>query len=138
MDRRREHTADGRVLDLVPPFLKAGILGGLKEWEPEAGAPQGAVLSPLLSNIYLNPLDHHMAAHGWRMVRYADDFVILCRRQAEAEQALTLVRKWCETEGLKLHPTKTTIVDVRTGGFDFLGYHFQTTHRGKLVQWPRK
>jgi RNA-directed DNA polymerase len=138
MSRLRERIADGRVLSLIESFLKAGIMDGLKEWEPEAGAPQGAVLSPLLSNIYLNPLDQQMAAGGQQMVRYADDFVILCRSQAEAEQALTQVRQWCEVEGLTLHPTKTRIVDVRTEGFDFLGYRFQTTRRGRLTRWPRK
>lgn len=138
MDRVRDHVADGRVLRLIESFLKAGILDGLKEWEPEAGAPQGAVLSPLLSNIYLNPLDHRMAAQGREMVRYADDFVILCRSQAEAEQALAEVRQWCEAAGLSLHPVKTKIVDVRTEGFDFLGYRFQTTQRGRLARWPRK
>jgi len=138
MGRLRERIADGRLLGLIESFLKAGIMDGLAEWEPEAGVPQGAVLSPLLSNVYLNPLDQQMAAKGFEMVRYADDFVILCRNQAEAEAALTIVRQWCEAEGLLLHPNKTKIVDVRTGGFDFLGYHFQTTRRGKLVHWPRK
>jgi RNA-directed DNA polymerase len=138
MDRLRERIADGRMLGLIESFLKAGIMDGLREWEPEAGAPQGAVLSPLLSNIYLNPLDHLMAAKGVEMVRYADDFVILCRSQAEAEQALAEVRQWCEAEGLVLHPTKTHIVDIRTEGMDFLGYHFQTTKRGRLTRWPRK
>ena len=138
MSRLRERIADQRVLALIESFLKAGIMDGLKEWEPEAGAPQGAVLSPLLSNIYLNPLDHQMAAQGFEMVRYADDFVILCRSQTEAEQALALVSQWCEAEGLTLHPTKTRIVDVRAEGFDFLGYHFETTRTGKLARWPRK
>jgi RNA-directed DNA polymerase len=138
MTRLRERIADGRMLGLIETFLKAGIFDGLREWEPETGAPQGAVLSPLLSNVYLNPLDHQLAAHGLRMIRYADDFVILCRSQAEAEQALTLVRQWCAAEGLQLHPTKTQIVDIRTAGFDFLGYHFRTLRQGKLVYWPRK
>ncbi len=138
MSRLRERIADGRVLSLIESFLKAGIMDGLKEWEPEAGAPQGAVLSPLLSNVYLNPLDRQMAERGYQMVRYADDFVILCRNQADAEQALTEIRQWCEAEGLTLHPTKTRIVDVREGGFDFLGYHFETTQRGRLARWPRK
>ena len=138
LSRLRERIADGRVLRLIESFLKAGILDGLEEWEPEAGAPQGAVLSPLLSNIYLNPLDHQMAAQGFEMVRYADDFVILCRSQAQAEQALALVRQWCEAASLVLHPNKTKIVDVRTEGFDFLGYHFQTTRQGRLTRWPRK
>lgn len=137
MQRLRERLADGRLLTLIETFLKAGIMDGLKEWEPEAGAPQGAVLSPLLSNIYLNPLDQQMAAAGFEMVRYADDFVILCRTQAEAEQALAQVRQWCEAAGLTLHPTKTRLVDVRSAGFDFLGYHFATTRRGKLTRWPR-
>jgi RNA-directed DNA polymerase len=138
LSRLRESIADGRVLQLIESFLKAGIMEGLEEWEPEAGAPQGAVLSPLLSNIYLNPLDHQMAAQGFEMVRYADDFVILCRSQAQAEQALALVRHWCEAEGLVLHPNKTRIVDVRKAGFDFLGYHFHTTRQGRLTRWPRK
>lgn len=138
LQRLRERIADQRLLGLIASFLKAGILDGLQEWEPEAGAPQGAVLSPLLSNIYLNPLDHLVATQGWAMVRYADDFVILCRSQTEAEQALAVVRQWCAAEGLTLHPTKTQIVDVRLVGFDFLGYHFQTTRRGRLTCWPRK
>lgn len=138
LSRLRERLADGRMLSLIESFLTAGILDGGEEWQPEAGAPQGAVLSPLLSNIYLNPLDHQMAAQGYQMVRYADDFVILCRSQAEAEQALAQVRQWCDAEGLTLHPTKTRIVDVRTEGFDFLGYHFATTRRGRLTRWPRK
>jgi RNA-directed DNA polymerase len=138
MERLRERIADQRLLRLIESFLKAGIMDGLREWEPETGAPQGAVLSPLLSNVYLTPLDHHAAAQGFEMVRYADDFVILCCSQAEAEQALTCVRQWCEAAGLTLHPSKTRIVDVRTTGFDFLGYHFQTTRRGHLTRWPRR
>jgi RNA-directed DNA polymerase len=138
MQRLRERIADRRLLGLIESFLKAGIMDGLREWEPETGAPQGAVLSPLLSNIYLNPLDHQMAAQGFEMVRYADDFVIVCRSQTEAEQALASIRQWCEAAGLMLHPSKTRIVDVRTEGFDFLGYHFLTTRRGRLTRWPRK
>lgn len=138
MNRVRERIADGRILKLIESFLKAGIISGLEEWDAEAGVPQGAVLSPLLSNIYLNPLDHQMMANGFAMVRYADDFVIMCKSQAEAEQALAQVRQWCEAEGLVLHPSKTKIVDVRVEGFDFLGYHFQVTSRGNLTRWPRK
>lgn len=137
MARLRDRIADERILQLIATFLKANIIDGLEEWEPEAGAPQGAVLSPLLSNIYLNPLDHQMATGGFEMVRYADDIVILCRSRAEAEQALVQVRQWCEAEGLVLHPIKTKIVDVRKEGFDFLGYHFATTRQGRLTRWPR-
>jgi RNA-directed DNA polymerase len=121
LQRVRERVADGRVLRLVESFLKAGIFDGLEEWTPEAGAPQGAVLSPLLSNIYLNPLDHLLVQHGLELVRYADDFVILCRSDAEAQRALALVRQWTAEAGLTLHPTKTRIVDARTTSFDFLG-----------------
>ena len=119
MARVRDRIADGRVLTLIESFLKAGILDGLTEWTPEAGAPQGAVLSPLLSNIYLNPLDHLLAAKGFEMVRYADDFVILCRTAEAAEQALALVSAWTTANGLTLHPTKTRIVDERETGFEF-------------------
>jgi len=138
MTRLREKVADGRVLDLVESFLKAGILEGFGETEPEMGVPQGAVLSPLLSNIYLNPLDHLMVTKGFEMVRYADDFVVMCKSREEAEQALAIVRQWCEAEGLTVHPTKTRVVSVRMEGFDFLGYHFQATKRGRLTRWPRK
>lgn len=134
MERVKEHLSDGRVLALIEQYLKAGVLDGLKEWQPESGTPQGAVISPLLANLYLNRLDHEMAKRGWQMVRYADDFVILCRSQEEAERALEVVREWVEAEGLSLHPQKTQVVDVRVpGGFDFLGYHFE---RG--MRWVRR
>jgi len=129
----RQKVADGRVLALVEAFLKAGILDGLDCWEPEAGAPQGAVLSPLLSNIYLDPLDREMAARGYEMVRYADDFVVLCRSEEDARRALADVQAWAAAAGLTLHPTKTRIVDGEADGFDFLGYHFC---HGR--HWPRR
>jgi RNA-directed DNA polymerase len=132
MTRVREKVSDGRVLALIEAFLKAGIMDGLDEWTPEQGSPQGAVISPLLSNIYLNPLDHHMAERGFEMVRYADDFVVLCRTPEDAERALTVIRQWVQDNGLVLHPTKTRIVKERSDGFDFLGYHFD---RGR--KWPR-
>jgi RNA-directed DNA polymerase len=95
-------------------------------WTPERGTPQGAVLSPLLSNIFLDPLDHLMAEAGIEMVRYADDFVILCDTEAAAHRALAMVHKWTASAGLTVHPTKTRIVDAAgPGGFDFLGYHFE-------------
>lgn len=125
IQRLQEKIADGSVLSLIEKFLKASILEDTAEWTPEAGAPQGAVLSPLLSNIYLNPLDHLVAAEGFEMVRYADDFVILCRTEADAHKALELVRVWTLENGLTLHPTKTKIVDSRVEGFAFLGYEFQ-------------
>jgi RNA-directed DNA polymerase len=124
-----QKVTDGRILSLLRAFLKQGILDGLREWEPEQGSPQGAVVSPLLSNIYLNPLDHLMAQQGIEMVRYADDFVILCRTAEEAQRVLELVRQWTATADLTLHPTKTKIVDARTDGFDFLGYRFEAGTR---------
>jgi RNA-directed DNA polymerase len=129
MSRLKEKIADGPVLALIESFLKAHILDGLEQWTPTAGAPQGAVLSPLLSNTYLDPLDHLMARSGFAMVRYADDFVILCRAADEASRALELVQSWVSENELALHPTKTKVVDARTEGFNFLGYHFEGGHR---------
>jgi RNA-directed DNA polymerase len=133
MERLKTKIADGRVLSLIQSFLETGIQEDLALWTPEDGAPQGAVLSPLLSNIYLDPLDHLMARSGYAMVRYADDFVILCRSADEAAKALDIVKQWTADNGLTLHPTKTRIVDSRTESFVFLGYEF----RGEK-HWPRK
>ena len=130
MARLRGKIADGPLLSLIEKFLKASILEDARQWTPEAGAPQGAVLSPLLSNVYLDPLDHLMAREGFQMVRYADDFVILCRTAADAQRALSLVEAWVAENGLRLHPTKTRVVDVTCDGFDFLGYHFHGTEQG--------
>lgn len=129
LDKVRKHVADGRVLGLIEAYLQASILEGMREWVPEKGAPQGAVLSPLLSNIYLNDLDHLMASRGYEMTRYADDMVIQCRTPQEAEGALALVREWVVSQGLTLHPTKTMVVDVDVEGFDFLGYRFHKWYR---------
>ncbi|MBA2687464.1 MAG: group II intron reverse transcriptase/maturase, partial [Gemmatimonadaceae bacterium] len=123
----RRKVTDGRILDLIGMFLKAGVMDGDVITEPVAGTPQGGVISPLLANIYLNDLDHLMAERGLEMVRYADDFVILTRTPAEAQRALDDVREWTAQAGLTLHPDKTRIVDLREHGawFDFLGYRFQ-------------
>jgi RNA-directed DNA polymerase len=128
----RQKVADAQVLALVESFLEQGVLDGDREWTPEQGTPQGAVVSPLLSNIYLDPLDHLMAEQGFEMVRYADDFVVMCRTMEEATAALVLVKEWTASAGLTLHPTKTRLVDERKDGFDFLGYHFEASKR-----WPR-
>jgi RNA-directed DNA polymerase len=129
MDRVYEKVSDSRVLRLLRKFLDQGVMEDLKEWTPEAGTPQGAVISPLLANLYLNPLDHLLADAGFAMVRYADDFVILCRTREDADRALALVQRWVAENGLTLHPTKTKIVDARTEGFDFLGYTFRGRYR---------
>jgi RNA-directed DNA polymerase len=128
-----KHVADRRVLGLIEAFLQADILDGLEHWTPVSGAPQGAVLSPLLSNLYLNELDHLVAQAGLEMTRYADDLVIQCRTPQEAQRALALVQAWTASRGLTLHPTKTKIVDAVTDGFDFLGYRF-VKHR----RFPRR
>lgn len=127
-----QKVADGRVMELVGQFLGQGILDGLTEWTPETGTPQGAVISPLLSNIYLDPLDHLMAQSGYEMVRYADDFVVLCRSEAEAAQILAMIGQWTAAAGLVLHPVKTRTVDARQQSFDFLGYRFEGGRH-----WPR-
>jgi RNA-directed DNA polymerase len=134
MERIREKIADGRVMELVEQMLGAGVMDSAKGWQPtEQGTPQGAVISPLLSNIYLDKLDWQMAQKGFEMVRYADDFIVLCRTQEQAQEALERVKDWVEANGLKLHPIKTRLVDASlAGGFDFLGYHFE---RG--MKWPR-
>lgn len=129
MKRLEEKIADGSLLKLIGSFLEAKTLENMTEWTPTAGAPQGAVLSPLLSNIYLDPLDHLLAEKGYEMVRYADDFVILCRTAEDAENALELVRTWVTENGLTLHPAKTKIVDAREEGFAFLGYLFRGNER---------
>jgi RNA-directed DNA polymerase len=124
--------ADGRVLGLVEAYLKQEVMDTASSWTPQEGSPQGAVLSPLLSNIYLDGLDHAMARSGYEMVRYADDFVILCPSEAQARAALEQVRQWTKQAGLSLHPDKTRLVDAtQKGGFDFLGYHFERGYR-----WP--
>jgi len=135
MTRVREKIADGRVLGLLQAFLKQGVMETGKGWEPTPnGTPQGAVISPLLANIYLDPLDKEMERKGWKMTRYADDFVIQCRSQAEAEEVLAEVQSWVKEAGLTLHPEKTRIVSMAEGGsFEFLGWHFERGHK-----WPRE
>ena len=131
MAQVEERVSDGRVLDLIRGWLQADILQGLDKWTPAKGSPQGAVISPLLANIYLDPLDRLIAEHGYPMVRYADDFVILTRNHAEAEAALALVKTWVTSNGLTLHPEKTRIANCRKkgNGFEFLGYRFERGRR---------
>jgi len=135
MARVEERISDGRILDLIRAYLAQDVMKGLERWTPTAGTPQGAVISPLLANLYLHPLDVLMAAKGYRMVRYADDFVVLCRTADEAAQALAEVRAWVEGNGLTLHPDKTRLGDCQDAGqgFDFLGYRFEAGKR-----WVRK
>lgn len=135
MERVETSISDGRILDLIRGWLKQDILRGVERWTPTGGTPQGAVLSPLLANLYLHPLDARLMGLGCRMVRYADDFVVMCRTREEAEAALEVVRAWVEENGLRLHPDKTHVGDCRQAGqgFDFLGYRFEAGRR-----WVRK
>lgn len=132
--------ADGRVLKLIRAYLDQDVVGDMGQWTPETGSPQGAVISPLLANLYLDPLDHLMAEQGFEMVRYADDLVILCKNEHEAQQALQTLQQWVEQADLRLHPEKTRVANLNEAreGFDFLGYHFQRTDRGNISKWPRK
>lgn len=130
----KQRVADGRVLALVRAYLEQGVFDGMREWTATAGTPQGGVISPLLANIYLHPLDIHMRSVDHEMVRYADDFVVLCRTAEQAQEALEVIQRWVEAAGLTLHPEKTRIVNMNEpGGFDFLGYHFERGYR-----WPRQ
>ena len=129
----RKYVADNTVIELVEKFLQADVMDGMERWTPTSGAPQGAIISPLLSNLYLNDLDHHMASAGYQMTRYADDLVIQCRTLEEAQRALELVKTWTDERGLTLHPTKTKIVNAHEEGFEFLGYRF-IKHR----RFPRR
>jgi group II intron reverse transcriptase/maturase len=131
-----EVVADGRVLRLVQAFLQAGVLEEGRKRTLVAGTPQGGVISPLLSNAFLNTFDHQMLAAGHRAVRYADDMVVVCRTREEAEAALQQVRQILKGQlGLQLHPHKTRIVHI-TEGFEFLGFRFWQDKQGLHLQ-PR-
>ena len=135
MQRVEERISDGRVLDLLRGWLGQDVLWGLERWTPTRGSPQGAVISPLLANVYLHPLDDLMAARGYRMVRYADDAVVLCKSPEEAAAALAEITAWVTENGLGLHPDKTHVGDCRQPGegFEFLGFRFEAGKR-----WVRK
>jgi RNA-directed DNA polymerase len=128
VDLISEEISDGSVLRLIRSFLDAGVMVD-RTWEPtKTGVPQGGVASPLWSNIYLTPFDQAMTKAGYRLTRFADDFVVVCNTRREAEAALALASKFLQEElGVSLHPEKTRIVHV-TDGFEFLGYKIK---RGK-------
>jgi RNA-directed DNA polymerase len=135
LKRVEEKVSDGRVLELIEAFLRQDIVKEMERWAPTGGTPQGAVISPLLANIYLHPLDGHMQQKGFRMVRYADDFVVICPSAEKAQAALEEVRSWVEQNGLSLNADKTHVGDCRQEGqgFEFLGYRFEAGRR-----WVRK
>lgn len=129
MSRVRARIADGRVLDLVEAFLKAGVFENNAVTVSRRGTPQGGVISPWLSNLVLDDLDKAIEAKGWRHVRYADDFVVLCRSREEARQALAYVKEVLGELKLSLHKTKTRLADFREG-FEFLGFAFRNYRLG--------
>jgi len=122
--------ADGSLLKLIRLFLEQEVMEGMTRWQPDRGTPQGAVVSPLLANIYLHPIDVAMTAEGYSLVRYADDMVVLCESREEAERAYARLGELLTERGLRLHPVKTRIADASVRpGFDFLGYRFFGNYR---------
>jgi RNA-directed DNA polymerase len=131
--------SDRRVLKLLRLWLQAGVMVEGVTQRTVAGTPQGGVISPLLANIYLHVLDTELTRRKvGELVRYADDGVVLCRSAAQAEHALTAVGDILASLGLRLHPDKTRVVDLREGreGLDFLGCHFRARMSGRL--WEQK
>ncbi|MEE3853543.1 group II intron reverse transcriptase/maturase [Gordonia sp. LSe1-13] len=131
--------SDRRMLKLLRLWLQAGVMVAGQVTRSVAGTPQGGVISPLLANIYLHVLDTELSARGvGELVRYADDGVVLCRSAAQAEHALAAVGEILASLGLRLHPDKTKVVDLREGreGLDFLGCHFRARMSGRL--WERR
>lgn len=131
MERIRKRISDGNILHLIDLFLKQEILEDMKLWSPISGTPQGAVLSPLLANVYLHQLDLMLHRNGFKMVRYADDWVVLCRHMDEAKAALSMIQSWIDNNGLELSPEKTHIGSSLQPGhmFEFLGYRFEDGRR---------
>lgn len=123
LNRIAQHVADGNILRIIREFLSAGVMDGLEFRPTTSGTPQGGVISPLLANIVLDLLDHHLTQSGFRFVRYADDFVVLCRSHSKAKQALASVDYFLRVElGLSLSQNKTKVLSFLQG-FDFLGFH---------------
>lgn len=125
-----ERIADKWVLNILKKFLSNDIMEGLNRWTPTVGSPQGSVISPLLSNIYLHRLDERMTKEGFKIIRYADDFVLMCKTAEEASRGLEVVKEVMDQLKLTLHPEKTKIVEVAgENGFEFLGYLFRENAR---------
>jgi RNA-directed DNA polymerase len=140
MARVRTRVSDGSVLGLIEAMLSQPVSEEGTQRSTTAGVPQGSVVGPLLANAYLDPLDHEMARAGLEMTRYADDLVILCASEEEAQRALRLVHRWSRDAGLTVHPDKTRVVQVSEHeGIDFVGYHLRLSRRrpGQVARYPR-
>jgi group II intron reverse transcriptase/maturase len=146
MEMVSKRISDRRVLKWLRQWLEAGVMEDGTVRTATAGTPQGGVISPLLANIYLNELDRIWTtthSHLGQLVRYADDFVILCRTRQQAEAALQQVQQIMSDLHLTLHPTKTRLVELGLGkeGFEFLGCHLRIVRshfkkRNYLFRWP--
>jgi RNA-directed DNA polymerase len=132
LTRVAQRVADGRVLQLIEGMLKAGSYGKGRLFPSERGTPQGGVISPLLSNILLTPFDQEMRRRGYRLTRYADDWVVICKSVAEAQAAIAAALRILSELGVQLHPQKTRVVHVQQG-FEFLGYKIK---RGRQLRLP--
>lgn len=147
-----QRIADGRVLSLIDKIFKAGSLADGKRLPTEQGVPQGGVISPLISNVLLTPFDREMRRKGYRLTRFADDWVVTCSTRAQAQMALQVANKILKKLGVVLHKDKTRIVHVRNG-FEFLGYKIKRgsrplrlsadkiksgTRQGALYAYPRQ
>lgn len=139
MRKLEEEVTDSSVLNLIKDFLQAGVMEQGQWSATDEGTPQGGVISPLLANVYLNSFDHLMANKGYKLVRYADDFVILCGTEEEAEQAMQQAMGYLEGElRLRINKEKSRIIDFRRESFEFLGYlfygRFLRPKEGKIAQ----
>ena len=140
MEEVKKEVSDGRVLRMIEKSLSRGVMETTKSYAAlEEGTPQGSVISPLLANIFLHPVDEAMTRAGYEVVRYADDCVVMCQTQEEAECAMSRMQQLIEQRRLTLHPEKTKLVDATApGGFDFLGYHFEQGRRTPRKKSLRK
>lgn len=125
--------SDGRILKLIKDMLEAGYMEKGQKYPTHKGTPQGSVISPLLSNVYLTPFDNVITREGYKLTRFADDWIVVCKTRKEAEEALSLAKKILKRLGLQLHPNKTRITHVKWG-FEFLGYKIKQGKGLKLDQ----
>jgi RNA-directed DNA polymerase len=140
LEQVKERISDSRILTLIEQFLQQPVRDEGQQTHPTSGTPQGGLISPLLANIYLNPLDQLLTRQGYQVIRYADDMVVLCQEDQTAHRVMEIMDDWMRQVGLTLHPEKTRVVDMRQDGawFDFLGYRFKRNRQsGKIDRWPR-